>query len=36
MVRERYKVVRVVDIRTDYACAQAVDIMDRSLRECLS
>ncbi len=35
MVRERYKVVRVVDIRTDYACAQAVDIMDREVRSCL-
>lgn len=35
LVRERYKVVRVVDVRENYACAQAADILDREVRSCL-
>lgn len=35
LVRERYKVIRVLAVRTDYACVQAVDIMDREVRSCL-
>lgn len=35
LVRERYKVVRVLDIREDYAFAEAVDILDREQRPCL-
>lgn len=34
-VRERYKVVRVLKLSKDYACVQAVDILDREGRTCL-
>ena len=34
-VRERYKVVRVIQIQEHYACVQAVDILDREVRSCL-
>ena len=35
LVRERYKVVRVIDSREDYAFAEAVDILDRETGSCL-
>lgn len=35
LVRERYKVVRVLDAREDYVFAEAVDILDREQRTCL-
>ena len=35
LVRERYKVVRVLEVRENYACAEAVDILDREKRACL-
>ena len=35
LVRERYKIVRVLEAQEDYACAQAVDILDREGRTCL-
>ncbi len=35
LVRERYKIVRVLAAQPDYACAQAVDILDREGRTCL-
>lgn len=35
LVRERYKVVRVPDVREDYAFAEAVDILDREKSGCL-
>ena len=35
LVRERYKVIRVLEAREDYACAQAVDILDREKNACL-
>lgn len=35
LVRERYKIVRVLAAQADYACAQAVDILDREGRTCL-
>lgn len=35
LVRERYKVVRVLDTRENYAFAEAVDILDREHRPCL-
>ena len=35
LVRERYKVVRVSDVREDYAFAEAVDILDREKSGCL-
>lgn len=35
LVRERYKVVRVVDSRENYAFAEAVDILDREMNGCL-
>lgn len=35
LVRERYKVVRVMDSREDYAFAEAVDILDREMHSCL-
>ncbi len=34
-VRERYKVVRVIQVQEHYACVQAVDILDREVRSCL-
>lgn len=35
LVRERYKVVRVPDVRENYAFAEAVDILDREKSGCL-
>ena len=35
LVRERYKLVRVLETRENYACAEAVDILDREKRSCL-
>ena len=35
LVRERYKIVRVLEAREHYACAEAVDILDRENRACL-
>lgn len=35
LVRERYKIVRVLDSREDYVFAEAVDIADREYRSCL-
>ena len=35
LVRERYKVVQVLEAREDYAFAEAVDILDREHRSCL-
>ena len=35
LVRERYKVVWVLDAREDYAFAEAVDILDREKGACL-
>ena len=35
LVRERYKVVRVIESREDYAFAEAVDILDREMGECV-
>lgn len=35
LVRERYKVVRVSDVRENYAFAEAVDILDREKSGCL-
>lgn len=35
LVRERYKVVRVPDVRENYAFAEAVDILDREKRGCI-
>ena len=35
LVRERYKVVRVLDARENYAFAEAVDILDREKSSCL-
>ncbi len=35
LVRERYKVIRVLAAQADFVCVQAVDIMDREVRSCL-
>lgn len=35
LVRERYKVIRVLDARENYAFAEAVDILDREKPSCL-
>lgn len=35
LVRERYKVIRVLEVRENYAFAEAVDILDRENRLCL-
>ena len=35
LIRERYKVVRVLETRENYACAEAVDILDREKSSCL-
>lgn len=35
LVRERYKVVRVLDVRENYAFAEAVNILDRKQSPCL-
>lgn len=35
LIRERYKVVRVLDAREDYAFIEAVDILDREQSACL-
>jgi hypothetical protein len=35
LIRERYKVVRVIDIRRDYALLEAVDISDRETPACM-
>lgn len=35
LIRERYKVIRVLDAREGYAFAQAVDILDREQHSCL-
>ncbi len=35
LVRERYKVVRVLEVQEDYVFAEAVDILDREQRTCL-
>ncbi len=35
MIRERYKVVRVIDLQQDYALLEAVDISDRETPSCL-
>lgn len=35
LVRERYKVVQVLDVRENYAFAEAVDILDREKNSCL-
>ena len=35
LVRERYKVVQVLDVRENYAFVEAVDILDREKNSCL-
>lgn len=35
LIRERYKVIRALDAREDYACLEAVDIQDREKPACL-
>ena len=35
LVRERYKMIRVLETRAQYACVQAVDILDREKGACL-
>ena len=35
LVRERYKIVRVLEARENYAFAEAVDILDREKHTCL-
>ena len=35
LIRERYKVVRVVELQPDYALLEAVDIADRETPSCL-
>ena len=35
LVRERYKLVRVLRREDHYVCAEAVDILDREKRSCL-
>lgn len=35
LIRERYKVVRVMDLQSDYALVEAVDISDRETPSCL-
>ena len=34
LVRERYKVVQVLDVRENYAFVEAVDILDREKNSC--
>ena len=35
LIRERYKVVRVIALQPDYALLEAVDISDRETPSCL-